>query len=429
MLANSKLGNVLVLSGLLLATESYAAIDSKITLGLNERWESNVFLAGDQPVDDLRTQLLLGLDIAGDEAPYEFNLNYQAKHNRYLDDSFGDQNEIDGTGLLNVSLIPDMLVWSSAIESAVTRRNAINANTPANRDQRNMLQTGLLYNTFVTRRDQIAIDTSVAATRFREAEINDNDSAQAGLNWKRGLNTLTIATAGCSAGRTKFLLDDFEYDSYLCQVGFERRLRQGNLEILVGQRTIDLPDVDKADAPVYKVTFGWEVTKHLVQVLSLVDLQNSGQGLGSSGFSGGLNPIDINTDQRELTLRKRTELAYTFSPSWTDQIKTVIYVDSDDIYKSPEDTDRAGFDISYRRTFNSNYNGQLTYTFVQTVFANDTPLETKNDESNYIARLNRTFSPNFNVFGELRAETLTADVASRDYEAYFVSVGLLYIFE
>jgi len=424
------MGNLLVLSTVLLGGHAYAEVDSKVSVGLEGEWTDNVFLASTDKTEDFLTSLELGLDVTGREAPYEFGMQYNLRHDRYLDQSFGDQNFLDGTGYFNVSIVPRALIWYSGINSSVTSRDAVGPNTQANRDQRHALQTGISYNMFVSRRDQLSLDASVTGIRFREADVNDNNSAQVGVSWSHGISALSKASLGCSVNNTLYISDDFEYNGYLCQLGYTRQLKKGDFEFNLGQRTMDLEDLGTADSLVYNMRLTWQETKHQFSILSLVDLQDSSQGLDNNGFSGGSNPIDINTDQRALTIRKRFETQYTYLMSRADQIRVVAYLDSDDIYKSTEDTDRTGIDLSYQRRFNQDYNGRLSYSFLKTEFAAGTPIEVVNYQDIYRFRLNRIFSNHFNAYGEIRAEIQNTDSPlGQDYEAYFFMLGMLYTFD
>jgi hypothetical protein len=72
----------------------------------------------------------------------------------------------------------------------------------------------------------------------------------------------------------------------------------------------------------------------------------------------------------------------------------------------------------------------LAFYYEQTVFADGTIDEETKDEYTYLLRLNRVFSPKFNVYGELRAETLDSDSElDLDYDSHFVVLGLEYTFE
>ena len=423
------LGNVLI-SGLCVATvNSFAAMDSEVTLGTSGRWTDNVFFDSTERRNDVLGEATLSITLQSLEEAYDAALNYQFIHDNYLRDSFGNENYIQGSGDLNIHLLPNRLFWQSNIQSEITRRDSVGVDVPANRDQRNFAETGLRYLMLGGGRDQVSIAPSVSATRFREADFNNNNRGTLDVRWSHSLNSVTDTGFNCEGEKVDFTEAAGDYDTARCNISFTRRLPNGAFNLDAGKRKINPAIGDTLDGVAYTLGWNWADAQHSFNVLAVRDLQDNTQSLGGADFIGGDGPIEVNTDLRSLSVRKRFEVQYAYVLSRTDQLALTGYLDSDDVYQSNLDTDRTGADLTYTRTLRPRLDGRIRYSFVKSEFAASTDSETIDYDDFVRIELNKTFSRQFQAFCGLEAEVRRAQLDVQDYEAYSAEIGFTYTFD
>ena len=183
------------------------------------------------------------------------------------------------------------------------------------------------------------------------------------------------------------------------------------------------------DGVAYSLGLSWSDALHDFSFYAVRDIFDNTDSLDGLNFTGGEGPIEVNTDLRSLSVRKRFELQYGYTFSQTDQLSVTAYIDSDDVYGSTADTDRTGVDVSYLRSVTADLYGSLTYSFVKTEFSQATPNETVEYDDIYRMRLDKMFSRQFNVYGLIEAEINRANNEANDYEAYSAELGILYTFK
>lgn len=425
----NKLGNLFLSSCLVVGFDCYGAIDSEVSVGASGRWTDNVYLTSDNQRNDVLGEARVNVTLNSVEEASEFDLSYEISHQNYLRDSFGNENYLQGQGSLNLHLLPNQLFWQSRIQSEITRRDVVGADLPSNRDQRNYAETGLRYLAYRSGRSEVSIIPMVSATRFRQVQENNNNRGTFTVDWNYAVSSLTNTGFNCEGEKVNFTDSGGDYDIARCNVVFQRTLRKGRLDADIGKRWVNPEMGDSLDGLAYSLGLSWSDAQHDFSVYAMRDILDNTDTLGGLNFTGGEGPIEVNTDLRSLTVRKRFEVQYGYTFSQTDQLSVVAYLDSDDLYESTEDTDRTGIDLSYMRTVTSNLYGSISYSFVKTEFSQATPDETVEYDDIYRLRLDKLFSRQFNVYGLIEAEINRANIEANDYEAYSVEIGILYTFK
>lgn len=422
------LGKLLVSGGLFIAVNGYSAVDSEVRVETSGRWIDNVYFASDEQRNDVLGTAKLQLSLNSVDEVTEFDLGYEISHENYLRDSFGNENYIQGVGSLNVNLLPHRLVWISNIQSEITRRDSIGVDVPTNKDQRNFAQTGLEYFLLSGVRDSVSISPSVSVTRFRAADFNNNNRGLLELNWRHALSRLTDSGFNCEAEKVDFTEADGDYDTARCNVAYGRRLSNGSIAADIGKRWINPAVGDTIDGLAYTIGVEWEQVKHNFNLYAVRDILDNTDSLGGGGFVGTSSPVEVNTDIRSLTVRKRVELQYDYLHSRADQIGFRVYQDAEDLYESNADTDRVGSAISYRRSISPQLLALFRYSFEKIAFADGTPDEVVDYEDFYLIEMRKEFSRQLEVYWSLESELRRAKLAERDYEVYSVEMGIAYTF-
>ncbi|MBA53123.1 MAG: hypothetical protein CMK89_01595 [Pseudomonadales bacterium] len=425
----NKLGKLILSSCFVVAVDCYGAIDSEISVGTSGRWTDNVYFDADDQRNDVLGEASVNIAVSSIEEVTEFQLGYLITHENYLRDSFGNDNYVQGTGALNVHLLPSQLFWKSEIESEITRRDSTSVDVPANRDQRNFARTGLEYVSFLSARDQLLFNPYVSGTRFKQATYNNGNRVGLVVDWNHSLSPLMSAGLGCDGQKVDFSDGDGDYDTVRCNVSVSRRLNGGNLEVDLGQRKVNPEGGESFDGVAYSAAMTLVKEPHEFGVLLSRDIQDNTESLFSRDFVGGEGPIEINTDFKSLSIRKRFEIQYAYVFSSVQQFELVAYLDSDDVYKSRLDTDRTGVDAVFTRSITPQLEARLQYSFVKTEFADGTADQTVNYDDLYRILINKIFSKQFEAYAAIEAEKRRAESDLQGYEAYSAELGIVYTFK
>jgi len=424
-----KLGNVAVICLFIYGVESYGALDSQVSAGLKEEWIDNVFYSSSDRRHDFLTELSVDLTIESIQEVYDLALDYNFSNENYLRDSFGGSNYMEGQGSLNLPLLPRKLSWRSEISSSVTLRESLSPNDPDNRDQRNSAQTGLDYIIINTGRNEVSLEGSVSIVRFRESEINNSNRGALELVWSHSLNKITSLGMNCLGEKVDFIEDAADYEVVDCRVNYYRDLVNGTASLNLGKSSVNPPVGKSIKGSIYEFDIYWRFSGGSdLSITVLRDITDTTIGFSDVVFEGGVGPIDINTDIRAITARKRTEVRYSYQVSRRDNINIVVYRDSDDLYDTNLDTDREGFDLGYSRGFSDSLSADATYSFVKTEYAEGTEnFEVDYDEV-YNLSLTKRYSRHFNISALLEAQVRRAPSDFDEYEVYSARIEAEYTF-
>ena len=232
----------------------------------------------------------------------------------------------------------------------------------------------------------------------------------------------------CSGEKVDFTEDDADYETVVCQVNYARQLANGAVSLDVGKRSVNPPTGRSTKGTSYTFDFSWAFVNSDLSVNVLRDITDTTVGLSGGDFTGGQGPIDINTDVRSLTVRKRAEARYNYILSGRDQFGVVVYRDSDDLYDSVLDTDRDGVDLNYTRAISQSLSSNITYSFVRTDYADGSEFSEVDYENVYNFSLSKAYSRRFQVTGMLEAQTRRAPTEIEEYEVYSVRAEANYTF-
>ena len=424
----TKLGNVAALCLLSVGADGYSAMDSQVSVGVSGEWIDNVFYSSIDRRHDLVSELSLDLSLQSIQEVNDIALEYSFSHENYLRDSFDNANYMEGTGTFVIPLLPRRLSWNSEIASSITLRDSLTPDNPDNRDQRNSAQTGLDYFVVNTGRNQVSVNGNVSIVRFRESEINNSNRGSVDLSWSHAFSRRTNGGMTCSGEKVDFTEDDADYETVVCQVNYARQLANGAVSLDVGKRPVNPPTGRSTKGTSYTFDFSWAFVNSDLSVNVLRDITDTTVGLSGGDFTGGQGPIDINTDVRSLTVRKRAEARYNYILSGRDQFGVVVYRDSDDLYDSVLDTDRDGVDLNYTRAISQSLSSNITYSFVRTDYADGSEFSEVDYENVYNFSLSKAYSRRFQVTGMLEAQTRRAPTEIEEYEVYSVRAEANYTF-
>lgn len=410
------------------ACSAFPAVEHEVNVGVGSEWNDNVYNSSYQRRSDFINQVFLDANLSSVDEVTEYGLSYGVRHESYARDSFDRNNYFDGTGYLNVSLLPNRLSWNNDIASSVTLRDSVEPNTPTNRDQRNSASSGLNYLLVNTNRNQLSASLSASIITFRETTQNDSVRQNAGLAWNHGFTRLFSGGFSCNAGKVEFDTQQ-SYDSYDCSLTAEKSINGGSIEASLGKSRIEPDQSEAVDGAVYSLSANWQSLPHHLRVTSSRNVSDTTVGMADLDFTGvGSQPIDVNTNVATLTARTRTEVDYRYYASSVMEYSSLLYTDTDDLYKSDLDTIREGFFLSAMRQLAGRSRIRASYQFERSQYAESTSSETLDYVRNVRLDFDKSFSDQFSMRCWVNAENQKSLVAARTFEVYSVGGQLIYTF-
>lgn len=407
-----------------------AAIENQVSVGMGLESDDNVYKTDILERKDTIARVMLNADLGQKDTITDWGINYNLFHEKYLDDSFQDQNYYNGQGFLNVTLIPSRLTWLNTIGSSVTSRGqGRDLDLPTNRDQRNSYSTSLDYDVISNSKDTLSAQITYSQFEFREANQNGSDRVLFNLDWDHAVSKVTNAGAGCNTENVEFDVGQ-SYDAFECVVHAGRRISNGGLNLEVGQRTIEPDgDIESVDGLVYTVSLDWDSGPNRLKLQATQDLVDTSVGLFNHRFDSDQNDtLDQNTDNIDITERRRTQIDYRYRLSGVSEIKAQAFIDVDDRFRSDGNNERKGARLNYLSALTPTLNFIGEYRFLRRLNTIDSPAGRLTYTSVYTLTLEKTFSRHLLVAGNIRSEDQRSKEILDKYSLLAFGIDLFYIF-
>jgi hypothetical protein len=131
-------GILLAIMGLLAPVSLVNALDVSPSIGIGMQYTDNAKLAADNEEDDWIASGSLAVSTKEEEGPLKFRLDGTVQQERYLNDSFGDQTNLNLNTVIDWNQIPGRLSWRVLDYFSQTSVDSLGANTPENTQDANV---------------------------------------------------------------------------------------------------------------------------------------------------------------------------------------------------------------------------------------------------------------------------------------------------
>lgn len=410
---------VIVLAG---ASSALQAEPIQINGTLDTRFSDNAAKTHVNEQSDLETRVGLKVDYATDPGRCNASLGGGLAYSYWLDDTFDPEESVD-LGFDGSCQLAQGLYWDLSDDLRDVRRTSQGPDTPDNRVRKNLFSTGPRYILQLTRTDQLQLSARYQNTEFDDAAQEDSERVIGSAAW----NHLFSSTL---SGGVSLTTDRAELDT-----GTE-----------IDRNTVSI-----------QASQAWSTTQLSASAgISEIKTQSGGFDSKSDGFVGSLSldrQINPSTDffisaSRELTdqtsdfdirfgevvfnLQQTTAVEVTAIRSGVDkrfsngsQVNVVVDASRQDYLATAEQEERIGTDIRYIRPIAPQWEATAGLGYAYLTYEID-----NSDDSVVEADLgvNYQASRKLIINGRIGHNQRNSDVANREYDEYWILVGIDYRF-
>jgi hypothetical protein len=221
----------------------------------------------DEQEDTIGTaSIALALERHRPKLEADISANLQYRH--YLDDSFGDEVVGGADAYLGWLLLPERFVWVVEDNFGQVTRNPLQADTPDNREQTNLLSTGPDITLPLGSRTVFLLSGRYSDNYYEESP-SSNESVDATAGIGRKLSEQTLLSVNGSIRDIKY--DNSElFADYTIRSAYLRLASTGartTLEVDAGYAEAERDD-KTSDGPLFRLEVSYEITSRSTVTLS-----------------------------------------------------------------------------------------------------------------------------------------------------------------
>lgn len=263
------------------------------------KYTSNAFLDESASVSEIQRDLSLSADVMHQSKVSSVGGNYQLNRN-YYPDSFATDTTVQGRSDVSVAILPGNLTWMASHLRVDSLRDFNSNDTPDNRAIRENFQTGPVLSLRLTPTDslQSSFTRSWTSTEFDSDRDNETDTMS--ISYSRALNALTNASLSMSQSEVSFDRA-LGYESSSQSVSLNRKIKDGNISILVGNNEVD-QFLTKTRSPLITINMaknlldtGFSLGYSKMLTHTSLDLSDLGQDVSNFGLIDAAEVIERET--------------------------------------------------------------------------------------------------------------------------------------
>ncbi len=295
-----------------------AAIDTTVGIGVGITHSDNVTRSDDNPQSDVERELRLDLGVTGNTAQFDTELAYALSARDFKNNLQADDEVVDGNARILWTPLANRFSWELTNNVSDSVSNTRLADTPDNRQQRNIIATGPNFIFALS-----PVDRFNAELRYVDVKVEQvgNDAAagqtQPGSDSERKVGRLRW-THRLSA--VSDLMVSTEYEAVAAAtdvvykrllVGYGARLRNGSYEIFVGANRVKPDFREEFDASTVQAAVTYDFGGHGFSITLVKELTDTSVGLGTNSLRDeSFNPSDSNFGEFDIVERQRADITY-----------------------------------------------------------------------------------------------------------------------
>jgi hypothetical protein len=383
----------------------------------------------------------LAMDHTGDRV--QANVDYQVTRIDYQQNSYDDETTKNGSALLNLELVEDVLNWKIANTTDYSQVSSTEEDTQDNRANRNMFSIGPELLIPLGKVDLISSRVLYQDISFDNDVDSDSERMNGTLDWAHFLADKRKLTLGASRDEVDFderLENDYDKDRYYA--GFASEAGYLTYDFLLGKDKVK-PDIgEDTDGDFRQIGVVYTNSEHRFAFDHNNELTDSSVGLSLYDVFG-VDPAqgeilidgekvdkgDINFELTEVVERTRNQFGYS-SPDYNGlKFSAVIYKDEQDYESAPDDEKSTGYDLAVSYQLLESLRLTLAYNSEDIEFSDQPALGEDEEDSirlGAVYDLNKEWSVAAWV---ARIEQTNSTDSSREYDENRAAVGLRYSFD
>ena len=420
----------------MMASLSYAT-ELDVTAYSDTEYTSNARLASTDTKSDFVEKIGVEVKLTEQRKRFNANANFRLEQEYYLNNTFSEQTNLTtGFGLFNFDIVEDFLDWRTSFTRTQTLSNAAAANTPDNREERNVFRTGPSINYRINPGSTLQMGANYIQVENSDDTAPDTKRFDANASYIYQYNSITqLSLNGVYDEIIESDIDDplqpesdDEIRNITLNVGMNRQFTKGKFSINAGQNQVHSDTRETVTGNFFNVVLDREqLLWHNLNLRYSESISDSSIGFGSleDQLTPVINPNAPVTLESSSTLdiikRKRLDLTltrdintfqYSLTSFWTDLNYEI----------QPNDERSVGFSLAGRQRLKEHWTAGLSYQRIQQDFT-DTPLlgenitQTVNLESDY------QWTKNFSFISSIAYEQRENDKnANSEYEEFSVNL-------
>jgi hypothetical protein len=219
-------------------------------------YTNNVGQVSTKPEEDISQ--ILGLSVVLKENRKRFNADasFNLEEEHYYNNSFSNQTSLTtGFGILNFDIVEEFLDWRTSFTRTEVLKNASDTDTPDNREQRNVFQTGPSISYRINRVSTLGASTNYQLVENSDASASDTKRLDSSVNYNYSFNSTTSFSINSQYNEILDGDGDDELKNININLGFVRQLSHGSLMFNYGRTQSGVDSSDKQKGDFYDINY------------------------------------------------------------------------------------------------------------------------------------------------------------------------------
>ncbi|MFT7186429.1 MAG: hypothetical protein ACI84K_001827, partial [Pseudohongiellaceae bacterium] len=167
-------------------------VELSATLSSDVEYSNNVTQLSTASRDDLTQTFGLGVLLTENRKRFNADASFNLEEEHYYNKNFSNQTSFTtGFGLFNFDIIENFLNWRTSFSRTEVLRNSTEADTPDNREQRNIARTGPAVTYRMSQKSTLRASTNFTLVENDDAAAADTKRLNSSVSYDYDFNSTT----------------------------------------------------------------------------------------------------------------------------------------------------------------------------------------------------------------------------------------------
>jgi hypothetical protein len=405
-------------------------VELSATLSSDVEYSNNVTQLSTASRDDLTQTFGLGVLLTENRKRFNADASFNLEEEHYYNKNFSNQTSFTtGFGLFNFDIIENFLNWRTSFSRTEVLRNSTEADTPDNREQRNIARTGPAVTYRMSQKSTLRASTNFTLVENDDAAAADTKRLNSSVSYDYSFNNSTSFSLNSQYDNMLDGDGDDELTNTNVNVGILRLLSNGELKFNSGYTQTESELFDTVSGNFFDLTltqsqlFSHDWTLQYIQDLSDTSIGLESEEIGpvdapntATAPATATTGLDIIQSQRLNISMSRVLGLYQYSLSAFWGYET---------YETQKNDEKSrGLSLSINHNIARNISAGFLYEFSLNDLI-DQPLIGKEKTGTYRLNGQYSVSQDISVSTYLQYETrANSNNQSREYEEMTTGVSL-----
>jgi hypothetical protein len=401
-----------------------SALNLETGAGFGMGYTDNAALTSTDEEDDWIAEAAVGAAIIQESGALTARADASFSHQKYLNDTYGDQDYLNLSAVAGWEQIRDRLTWNVRNYFTQTPIDSLNPDTPDNTQNANVFSFGPDIYFQATPRNSITINPLFQDYYY---EDDDTDNQQYGVTTSWLYKMYPTMAVGLDGGVTKVSYEDEDlnpdYTISSLQTVVSGSRPRSQYTIKLGATHVDRDRFDDTDG--FSGSLDWQYMltgKSSVRVFAVSDLTDASSNFYSSAVDPGTGDFTNEQVSGDVLQNNTFRLTYlrqdsTFNTQVWTELRDLDYKESPD----DREVQDYGVDLGYRITplLTTGLDGRYTRT-------RQTDVDRTDKEYSLGGRVGYQLSPKLSCNLDLRYRDKDSTLSTDEYQEFSVFAGIVY---